>query len=193
MRFLIQEQIIFLSISIFPGFCFICCKTRWLLPLFQIYFLHCWHWISLQLCFIFTGLFLCILEHDVLAEQMSHSSPFMLTLTALPCPLADLFIGSVLSLRPHSLSRHRSNISSSLPSSSSSSCCWLLSVWLLSSTHYSSTLLWNVEAKWRTQPHANYKCNDTVGFQNNCSDIILIDCLGANFKANYWFHYDYQM
>lgn len=31
----------------------------------------------------------CILEHDGLTVQSSHSSPFMLTPTGLPCPLAD--------------------------------------------------------------------------------------------------------
>lgn len=31
---------------------------------------------------------LCILEHEGLTVQSSHSSPFMLTLTVLPCPLA---------------------------------------------------------------------------------------------------------
>lgn len=31
----------------------------------------------------------CILEHDGLTVRSSHSSPFMLTLTGLPCPLAD--------------------------------------------------------------------------------------------------------
>lgn len=49
---------------------------------------------------------LCILEHEGLTVQSSHSSPFMLTMTDLPCPLADLFIGSVLSLRPLLFSRH---------------------------------------------------------------------------------------
>lgn len=42
---------------------------------------------------------LCMLEHEGLAVQSSHSSPFMLTLTGQPCPLPDLFIGSVLSFR----------------------------------------------------------------------------------------------
>ena len=55
---------------------------------------------------------LCILEHEGLTVQSSHSSPFMLTLTGLPCPPADLFIGSVLSLRLLLFSRHTSNASS---------------------------------------------------------------------------------
>lgn len=94
-----------MSCLLFPPFMHV--KTDWALPLLYQ------HLIMVYVLYSRPPLVLsalCIAEHDGFTVQSSPSSPFTLTVTGLPCPLAaDLFTSSVLSLSPPLFSRHASN------------------------------------------------------------------------------------
>lgn len=83
-----MTQIVFLDSK--SCFCLwfnsMCFKSDWGIPVF------CQHLIIAVFYIHGRSLVLsapCILEHDGLTVQSSRSSPFMLTLTGRPCPLAD--------------------------------------------------------------------------------------------------------